>query len=202
MSGFTATASASRRTAARALTEVFSPAHLAILLPPVVGADAGGLSGLLWGCVAATFTGVVPYAFLLLGVRRGRFGDRHVKERSQRFVPLLFGVVSVVVALVLLGTSSTAPRELFALVVAMLVGLAVTILVTTVWKISIHTGVAAGTVVILMLTFGPLACAAWLLVVATGWARVVLQDHTVAQVVAGAAVGAVVAGATFIALAP
>ena len=46
-----------------------------------------------------------------------------MRKRTQRFVPLLFGVVSVVVALVLLVTSRTAPRELLALVVAMLVGL-------------------------------------------------------------------------------
>jgi hypothetical protein len=183
--------------AARVLTEVFSPAHLAIVLPPVVGASADGLSGFAYGCLAALFTGVIPYAFLLWAVRGGRIGDRHVRQRTQRFLPLGFGVVSVLVGLGLIVLLENAPRDLLALVVAMLTGLFVTVVITAVWQISIHTGVAAGTVVILMVTLGWVSAVAWPLVVATGWARVVLRDHTVAQVTAGALVGAVVAGVAF-----
>ncbi|MFC5382125.1 phosphatidic acid phosphatase [Aquipuribacter nitratireducens] len=186
-----------RQRAARLLTEVFSPAHLAIVLPPVVGAQAGGLIAFAYGCLAALFTGVIPYAFLLWAVRGGRIGDRHVRQRRQRFLPLGFGVVSVIVGLTLLVLLEDAPRDLLALVLAMLAGLVVTVAITAVWQISIHTGVAAGTVVILMLTFGWGSVLAWPLVVATGWARAVLNDHTVAQVVAGAAVGAAVAGFAF-----
>ncbi len=183
--------------AARVLTEVFSPAHLAIVLPPIVGARAGGLTGFAYGCLAALFTGVIPYAFLLLAVRGGRIGDRHVRQRTQRFLPLGFGVVSVIVGFGLLVLLEDAPGDLSALVVAMLTGLVITVAITAVWQISIHTGVAAGTVVILTLTLGWVSALAWPLVVATGWARVVLRDHTVAQVAAGAVVGAVVAGLVF-----
>lgn len=186
-----------RHRVARVLTEVFSPAHLAIVLPPVVGASGDGLSGFAYGCLAALFTGVFPYAFLLWAVRQGRIGDRHVKQRTQRFLPLGFGVLSVLVGLGLLVLLDGAPRELLALVLAMLTGLVVTVAITAVWQISIHTGVAAGTVVILILSFGWGSAFAWTLVLATGWARVVLRDHTVAQVAAGAVVGAVVAGLVF-----
>ncbi|WP_336924197.1 phosphatidic acid phosphatase [Aquipuribacter sp. SD81] len=187
-----------RQRAARLLTEVFSPAHLAIVLPPVVGARADGLSGFAYGCLAALFTGVIPYAFLLRAVRSGRVGDRHVRQRSQRFLPLGFGVLSVITGLALLVLLEDAPCDLLALVMAMLTGLLVTVAITAVWQISIHTGVAAGTVVILTLTLGWLTVFAWPLVVATGWARVVLRDHTIAQVTAGAGVGALVAGLVFV----
>jgi hypothetical protein len=189
-----------RQRAARLLTEVFSPAHLAIVLPPVVGARADGLSGFAYGCLAALFTGVIPYAFLLWAVRGGRVSDRHVRQRTQRFLPLGFGVVSVIVGLALLVLVADAPRDLLALVIAMLTGLLVTVAITAVWQISIHTGVAAGTAVILTLTYGPESALAWPIVVATGWARLVLRDHTIMQVVTGAVVGAATAGLIFSAL--
>jgi membrane-associated phospholipid phosphatase len=82
----------------------------------------------------------------------------------------------------------------------MAVGLGTSLLVTLVWKISIHVAVAAGAVVILALVFGP----AWLLLVplvaAVGWARVVLNDHSPAQSVAGATLGGLVALGVFSAL--
>ena len=65
---------------------------------------------------------------------------------------------------------------------------------------SIHTAVAAGALVILVLVYGwPLVVTAPL-VAAVGWSRVALKDHTVAQVVVGALVGAAVAGGVFAAL--
>jgi membrane-associated phospholipid phosphatase len=77
------------------------------------------------------------------------------------------------------------------------VGLAVALAITLVWKISIHTAVAAGAVVVLALVFGPALLVLAPLVALSGWARVEVGDHTPAQVLAGAAVGAAVAGAAF-----
>ena len=48
-----------------------------------------------------------------------------------------------------------APRPVLALAAAGLVGLVVAVSVSHWWKMSIHSAVAAGTVVILVLTFGP-----------------------------------------------
>lgn len=79
----------------------------------------------------------------------------------------------------------------------MIAGLVVSLLLTQLWKISIHAGVAAGTVVVLCLVFGPVGNAAWPLVAAIGWSRVELEDHTLAQVIGGSVIGAIVAGASF-----
>jgi membrane-associated phospholipid phosphatase len=72
----------------------------------------------------------------------------------------------------------------------MLASVAVLAAITTVWKISIHCAVASGSVAILALSFGPLVLPAYALVALLGWSRVVLKDHTVAQAVAGAVLGA------------
>lgn len=78
---------------------------------------------------------------------------------------------------------------MFALVVAMLVGLVSSLLVTVVWQISIHMSVAGGTVMILLLVLGAPALPAALVAAAVGWSRLVLRAHTPAQLLAGTALG-------------
>jgi hypothetical protein len=65
-----------------------------------------------------------------------------------------------------------APRQLIALLLAMLAGLAVTAAITTRWKISLHTAVAGGTATILIVVFGPAMLGTVIFVVGIGWSRV------------------------------
>ncbi|XVV15204.1 phosphatase PAP2 family protein [Actinoplanes sp. CA-131856] len=65
------------------------------------------------------------------------------------------------------------------------------------WGISLHALVAAGAVGALTVIYGPAVSPAWLLVAAVGWARVRLKEHTTAQVLAGALVGAAATGVLF-----
>jgi membrane-associated phospholipid phosphatase len=69
-----------------------------------------------------------------------------------------------------------------------------------VWKISIHCAVASGSVAILALTYGPLVLGGYLVVGLLAWSRVALGDHTVAQVVVGAVLGAGAAALAYAAL--
>lgn len=185
--------------AARAVTEVFAPAVWAAAMPLIVAVHASGWVGLGWGALAAFFTAAVPYGVIWLGVRRGRLTDHHIGRREQRRTPLLLGLASVLVGIVLLIVSG-APRPLTAMVVAMFVVGAGVTAVNHYWKLSVHAAVAAGSVAVLVLVFGPVLLVGVLLVALVGWSRVVLRDHTVAQVVAGALVGAVVTGVAFAAL--
>jgi membrane-associated phospholipid phosphatase len=66
-----------------------------------------------------------------------------------------------------------------------------------VWKISIHCAVAAGSVTILTLLFGPWLTPAYVLVGLTAWSRVVVKDHTAAQVIAGSLLGVAAAVVTY-----
>ena len=183
---------------ARLLTEAFAPAVLIAVLLLVVGWQAGDQPGVSrwWGLPAAVFAAGIPMAYVLRGVRAGRLTSHHIPERAHRRGPLLFGMASVAagtLALVLLG----APRELLALLGAGIAGLLVFAAVTAFWKMSIHAGVAAGTVAVLVALYGPVALAAAPLVPLIGWSRVRLSAHTLAQVVAGTVVGAVIAGTVF-----
>jgi membrane-associated phospholipid phosphatase len=185
---------------ARAVTEVLAPANLAVAQLLLVGwHSTSGPAGLGWGLLAATFCGLLPYGIVIAGVHRKRWGDRHLRDRRQRPGPLLTGLASVVAGLAILVVLG-APRELVALVAAMLAGLATALVVTLWWKLSLHTAGAAGTVAILALTFGPALTLAIPTVALVAWARVRLGDHTPAQTLAGAALGGLVATTVFILL--
>lgn len=180
---------------ARLTTEIFAPAVLVAVLLLVVGWEAGGW----WGVPAAGFAAGIPMAYVLRGVRRGRLTNHHIPEREHRRGPLLFGIASIAAgtaALVLLG----APRDVVALLAAGLTGLIVGAAVTAFWKMSIHAGVAAGTVAVLVAMYGPAALAGVPVLLLVCWSRVRLSAHTVPQVVAGALVGALIAGTVFPAL--
>ncbi|SCL59543.1 PAP2 superfamily protein [Micromonospora citrea] len=182
---------------ARLVTELTAPAVLVSLLTVAVGwHSARGVHGLAWGLLATLFVSGIPFAYIVGGVRRGRFTDHHVGVREQRRVPLLFGLCSVAAGLALLAVLG-APRPVLALAAAGLVGLVVAVAVSHWWKMSIHSAVAAGTVVVLVSTFGAALLATAPLLVLVGWSRVRLRDHTVPQVLAGGLLGALVAGFVF-----
>jgi hypothetical protein len=189
---------AARQRMARLVTNVLAPVPIAAALPLVVAWESTSTTAeaVAWGLVAVLFASLLPFLFVLRQVRRGRLTDQHVRLRGQRTLPLLVGMASVLVGLGLLMAYG-APRELVALVGAMMAGLVVSLLVTLWWKISLHTGVAAGAVVILVLVFGPTLLAFAPAVGLIGWARVEVGDHTPAQAAVGAGVGAIVAAAAF-----
>lgn len=183
---------------ARGFTEVFAPAVLVAALPVVIGLHAGRTipAGLAWGLLASLFCAIIPNAMIWYGVRRGRLSDRHIGVREQRTKPLALGLLSVLVGLALLGLFG-APRELIALVVALFVGGLAATVVNHFWKLSVHAAVAASSMVVLVLAFGPALLATGVVVAGVGWSRVRLRDHTTWQVIAGTAVGVVTTGLVF-----
>ncbi len=183
---------------ARLVTEVLAPAPTVAGLLLVVAwrSTPTAAEAVKWGLLASLFASVIPFLFILRGVMRRRLTDHHVRLREQRPIPLIVGAASVLIGLGLLAWAG-APREIVALVAAMLVGLVTSTLVTLFWKLSIHTAVTAGALVILVLVFGRAFLAMTPVVGLVGWARVASGDHDLGQVLAGAALGTTVAGVVF-----
>ncbi|MEV6302221.1 phosphoesterase PA-phosphatase [Actinoplanes sp. NPDC051861] len=188
---------------ARLLTEVLSPAVLVatVLISVAWHAADSPLTALVWGVIAAAAASFLPIAYILHGVRRGAWTDRHVGVRSQRTLPLLVCLGSTASGTLALYAAG-APRDLLALIACMAAALVVATPITLLlrWKISIHGLVAAGTAVTFTVVLGWWLVFTWALAAAVGWSRVRLGDHTAAQVLAGAVVGACATGLLFPAL--
>ncbi len=192
----TAVAGGVRLRAARLITELLAPIVLIFVLLVLVAVHSTGsvVRGLVLGLVAAFFAGGLPYAVLILGVRRGRLGDRHLSRRQERPALMALGLGSVTCGYFVMRWLD-APGELLALVAAMVAGVAVALVVSLFWKISVHTACVAGSVCVVAILVHPATLVLAPLIVATAWARVTLRDHTPAQVLVGALVGAAVASA-------
>lgn len=195
-----APAGSARRTAAKIVTEAFSPAIVVVLLSLAVAWHATGYRvapTFGWGLIVALCSSIVPMVFIISGARKGRWDGHHVRNREGRLIPLtLCGVFTAAgLAILIIGH---APRDLIALDVAMLVTLIVCLAITQAWKISIHTAVIGGAVATVVLLYGALLSLLVLVVILVGWSRVQLSDHTVAQAIAGGLVGPIVGGAIFL----
>ncbi len=185
-----------------ALTEVLAPAHIVIAITLASGLATSGswASRLAWGVAASLFTGIIPYTVGLRAIARGKLTSRHLPNRTERIRPMAWTIVSVLTGWLLLLVAH-APAEVLAVQVAMVSGAVTALAITLVWKISLHTGVAAAASVCACVLFGWALAPLWIvLAAAAAWSRVHLRDHTVAQVTAGLVIGALSAWPIFVIL--
>ena len=154
--------------------------------------------GLLWWAIICLGFTAAPFLFIRQGVKRGRYTDAHVSVRSQRLVPLSFGLVSMILVFLAL-TLLHASHQLLAAITASLISLLLAILITQFakYKISLHIIGMAGAVTICYLLVGPLLLLLSPLVVLVGWARWKAEAHSPLQAVCGATLAVLVTLATF-----
>lgn len=184
-------------TPALIITEVFAPA---VLVSGLLLAQPLFTPGVTWlqAVTAAIFTVGLPFALVLVLKHRGSVTDHHVSVREHRAPILVAAAVSLGLGSLLL-TVLEAPAELFGEVGGVFFGLVLCLLANLVWKLSVHSAVAAYAALGLLVPVplvGP--ALALLLVAATGWSRVRLGDHTLGQVLAGYAAGGLAFMAAFL----
>jgi hypothetical protein len=190
---------------AKLITDVLAPWVIIIAITAYVASRAHAYG---YGVALVVGASLGPIAWIRLRVRRGSLTDIHVTERDQRggvFAALIASLAIVTAAFGVLG----APTRMTALAATMLASLIVTGAMTigARFKVSMHTAVATGAVVIAAAdTRSDGAATGWIAVtgaavtVAIAVARVVLDDHTRAQVVVGCVTGAACAGLLYPAL--
>lgn len=159
---------------------VFLPTTLLIVLHTAPNVE----SALLWWAVMVIGVSLAPLLFIRQGVRSGRYSDHHISKREQRLIPLLFGLACVLIVFVLLLLLHVS-RPLIAVLVALILVVCITIVVTQYWKISLHLVGMAGAVTALGLMVDPLFYWCAPLVLLVGWARWQVHAHSVLQAIAG-----------------
>lgn len=186
-----------RQRAARLLTDLVDPKNVIIVLCLAIGAHYGW-SGVGWSVLAVVFCAAIPIAFIVLTGEKKTFADRHVPERARRFKVVIPVIVLSVLSCLTLMIVGGAPTPILSMVGAMLATLAALWPVTKYTKISFHTAVLTGALTMLGLLYGPWWILSAALVPLVAWSRAQLKDHTPGQTVAGAVLGAVVAGPVFL----
>ncbi|MFJ6012376.1 hypothetical protein [Streptomyces sp. NPDC092952] len=180
---------------ARTVTDVFQPRN--VLLVGMLGiglAAAGHWTGLLWGFLGALCAGLVPAGYIEWERGRGTWGDRHVVDRTKR-APIFFVILGSIGAGSVVMVLGHAPTGILLAMLALWAMTVVLLAVNTVWKISVDAAVASAVVALLAAVHSPWWLLGYTMTVAVCWSRVALRYHTVAQVIAGASLGATTATA-------
>ncbi|MEV8394698.1 MULTISPECIES: hypothetical protein [unclassified Streptomyces] len=181
--------------AARTVTDIFQPRNVLLIGMLAIGlAAAGDWTGVPWGLLAALCAGLIPAGYIEWERKRGRWGDRHVVDRTKR-APIFFvilGSIGTGSVIMLLGN---APRGILVTMLALWAMTVLLLAVNTVWKISVDSAVASAVVTLLAVVHHPWWLLGYAMTTAVCWSRVALKHHTPAQTIAGATLGAATATA-------
>lgn len=168
-------------------SEIFNPFYVAVplflILALVSAPDVA--HALLWWVIAAAGISLIPYGFILYGMRKGHYTDHFVSKREQRLIPLLVGVMCMSGSCLVLFLLHARIILIAVTAVVVILLIATTITHFAQWKISLHLVGIAGAVTLLCLLFGPALLAGTPLIVLVGWARWKVGAHTPLQAVAG-----------------
>ncbi len=174
------------------LSNLMSPPLLWVALATAVAlrdAQAGDQPW-LWAALYGVFVCLIPTVYIGFHVLRGSISDLHLRERRQRHRPYLVTMFSAFVAWLLLNVLG-ATAVMRALALFSLANIASMAAITVFWQISMHTMSASSALMALALLFSPplaLLCLPLLALIYA--ARYRLGRHSHAQLLSGAALGA------------
>ena len=137
--------------------------------------------------ISLVFTSLLPMAIILLWAKRINT-DRDISNREDRFVPLVIGIVSYFIG-VLVSLMLNADNFLTLLLLCYAVNTGVVLLITFKWKISVHTTGISGPIAALILLLGPIGAVFGVIYPIVIWSRVLLKKHTLAQAICGGVQG-------------
>jgi membrane-associated phospholipid phosphatase len=168
--------------------------------PPVVGAFVVLVAALvsarptawLWGVFYLGLAVLLPTLYVAWLLRRGQITDVQLPDRRQRLRPYCVAIACMGLAALALNAAH-APRLLQQIALINVIQSSALFLITLRWKVSAHCASMSGLAVLTWTLFssGSLPFVAAVPVVA--WARVRLNRHDPAQVIAGALLGAAAA---------
>jgi len=135
----------------------------------------------VWTSLCILFTTVIPVAFIIIQIARGKITDVHVMERHQRNGPFLVAVLSAAIGALVMKYLG-ARLEIWGVALVFAINGLVLYCITAWWKISIHVAVLsaailAGAVMIPNLDWRLVGWAIPLII----WARYVRKRHTAWQ---------------------
>ena len=137
--------------------------------------------------VSLIFASILPMAIILFWAKKLNT-DKDISNRSDRYMPLIVGIVSYFIGF-LICLIFNLDNFLTCLLLCYSVNTGVVLLITTKWKISVHTTGLSGPNGALILLLGPFGALIGILYPIIIWSRVLLEKHTLAQAISGGVQG-------------
>jgi len=141
-------------------------------------------------------TTVLPLAYVLFQVARGKITDVHVNLREQRILPFVVAICSVTLLLAVL-LYLQAPRILVVMTINTLIDGVILLTCSRYFKISIHAAALASTITALDMLVSPIYFLGYLTLPIVMWARLKRGRHTVNQFLLGTGIAALVTAVVY-----
>ncbi len=138
----------------------------------------------LWVAVISTFVTILPILAILLLVRLSKVSNLHLHEKDERLLPLCITCISMVLGTIVLYKLE-ASQKIVWVCLAFIVNSIVFSVITPFWKISFHTSVTTGCIIVMVLLIDVKLLWLFLVIPPITWARVYRKRHTLLQTVAG-----------------
>ncbi len=135
--------------------------------------------------ITSCFGFVLPFAGVIILLKKGMLSDLFATERTERYVPFLASLVSYLIGTIVL-VYVQAPAAVTALMATYFVNGLVLVLITTKWKISIHASGVTSPVTALVYLLGSQLIPLFLIFLPVAWARLELKAHSKMQLTMGA----------------
>ena len=164
-----------------------------ILSPPLLALMGGIMCAFYvgdawsWTAVHFLFSVFIPTGYIIWLVKTGQVTDLHLRLRHQRTKPSLVMIAGSILTWLILWQTD-APHLFLLFIAAQTIQGFVFFIITLYWQISIHSASAAVISVLASWIYGAMAVPL-LLIPLIAWSRVRLGRHTIAQTIAGAALG-------------
>lgn len=137
--------------------------------------------------ISIIFTSILPMAIIIYWAKKSG-NDRDISNRQDRFTPLIVGTFSYFIGF-LISLYFGLNDFLTFLLLCYTINTFIVMLITTKWKISIHTTGLSGPVCALIILLGPIGALFGLLYPLVIWSRVTLKKHTMSQAITGGVQG-------------
>ena len=187
-----------RKRIANLTSNILNPFLVSIVLILLLSfkSTSSALDAVKWSLILIAVSILPVFLVIIYLVRSQKLEGPFINIRKQRTkIYLLAGVCASVGCIVFhyLG----APPILVATSVAGLSGVVVFMCINFLWKISLHTALITASVAILIILYGSIAAITVVLIPLIAWARIELKHHSLAQVITGALLAALIVVVVF-----
>lgn len=139
---------------------------------------------LIWLGILTLFITIIPIMGIVVLVRFSKVGNLHLHVKEERLIPLCFIVLSMILGTIILYKIGAAQKIILACI-AYIVNSIVFSAITSFWKISFHTSVTTGCIMVLIFLVNVNFAWFLMLIPLIAWARVYRERHTLLQTVVG-----------------